>query len=76
MSTIPTGALFRRSLNYLIYKIHGTFRDMEILISLMLYIMIPTEIKTPSTVMVLGAYVKKRRDIFIDARRYMKHEAR
>ena len=49
---------------------------MEILISLMLYIMIPTEIKTPSTVMVLGAYVKKRRDIFIDARRYMKHEAR
>lgn len=32
--------------------------------------------KTPSTVMVLGAYVKKRRDTFIDARRYMKHEAR
>ena len=25
---------------------------------------IPTEIKTPSTVMVLGAYVKKRRDIY------------
>ena len=37
---------------------------------------IPTAIKTPSTVMVLGAYVKKRRDTFIDARRYMKHEAR
>ena len=32
--------------------------------------------KTPSTITVLGAYVKKRRDIFIDARRYMKHEAR
>ena len=25
---------------------------------------IPTAIKTPSTVMVLGAYVKKRRDIY------------
>ena len=37
---------------------------------------IPTAIKTPSTVMVLGAYVKKRRDTCIDTRRYMKHEAR
>ena len=37
---------------------------------------IPTAIKTPSTVMVLGAYVKKRRDTYIDVRRYMKHEAR
>ena len=54
----------RRSLNYLICNIHGMFHDMEILISSMLYMMIPTEIKTPSTVMVLGAYVKKRRDIY------------
>ena len=58
------GRKYRRTLNYLVCNIHGMFRDMEILISLMPYMVIPTEIKTPSTVMVLGAYVKKRRDIY------------